>query len=474
MSLRNRIFLWYALSITILVIILTFTAQQVMIGKLRSSIDERLIEITETLSGEIISTPVSSAEDYQSLIKQLTEQELNFLPAVIRISDAEHNILATFGDITDLMIPIMDRQLLLPQLEEGRFSTIETKGYDALRLYTISVYNPDTLEFIAILQTGDSMASLSAAQGELWEYSSIVALCGIMVALIFGLFILQHGLQPLYKIINQVKDIGTKNLKTGIKAEKRPPELQQLADNINNTLQRLDKAFKAREIFIAGISHDLKTPLTVLQGQIEVMQMQPNLDKETTESIERMSREIHRLVRMTNNLLLNAQLEAIPGIAYSNVNLKDLIEDVARDMRLLSSGLDFNISAQNAVIVQGDYDLLKPMLINIVDNAFKFTPRNGSVKINLGSEEQFAVITIKDTGSGISKKHLPHITEPFYKIKSAQKHEGTGLGLAIVKQIVDIHNGRLKIQSRKGAGTTITIYLPLFALKEDTGHGRSG
>jgi signal transduction histidine kinase len=464
MSLRNRIFLWYALSITILVIILTFTAQQVMIGKLRSSIDERLVEITEIITGKIILNPLSGSDEYQSLIKQLTEQELDFLPAVIRISDAEHNILATFGDITDLMIPIMDRQLLLPQLVEGRFATIEN---NALRLYTISVYNPDTLEFIATIQTGDSLASLSAAQGELWGYSMIVALCGIIVALVFGLFIIQHGLQPLYKIISRVKDIDTRNLNTGIKPEKRPPELQQLANNINNTLQRLDKAFKTREIFIAGVSHDLKTPLTVLQGQIEVMQMQPNLDKEIMDSTDRMSREIHRLVRMTNNLLLNAQLEAIPGITYSDVNLKDLIEDVARDMRMLASGIDFTVSLPATIIVKGDYDLLKPMLINILDNAFKFTPNNGSVKIKLESEKQFAVITIKDTGPGIAKKHILHVTEPFYKVKSVRRHEGTGLGLAIVKQIVDIHNGILKIQSRKGSGTTITIYLPLFDYQDD-------
>jgi signal transduction histidine kinase len=466
MSLSNRIFLWYALSITILVIAVTFTAKQVMIEKLRSSIDERLVEITEIVTETIISTPVSSDESYQALIKQLTEQKLNFLPAVIRISNAEHNILATFGDITDLMIPIMDRQLLLPQLEEGRFTTIGIKGYDALRLYTIGVYNPNTMEVIAIVQTGDSLAPLSAAQGELWKYSSIVALCGIIVALIFSLLILKHGLRPLYKIINQVKDVSTRNLKTGIAPEKRPPELQQLADNINNTLQRLDKAFKAREIFIAGVSHDLKTPLTVLQGQIEVMQMQPNLNKETTDSIEKMSREIHRLVRMTNNLLLNAQLEAMPSMSYSEVNLKELIEDVERDMRILANGIDFKISAPTAIFVQGDYDLLKPMLTNLVDNAFKFTPGSGSVNINLDNDEKYAIITIKDTGIGIPEKHLPHLTEPFYKIKSRYKQEGSGLGLAIVKQIVDIHSGRLEIQSHRGIGTMVTIYLPLWVHPE--------
>jgi two-component system, OmpR family, sensor kinase len=463
MSLRSRIFLWYALSITILMIVITFIAQQVMITKLRNTIDERLVEITDIITEEIIANPISGKEEYQALIEQLTEHELSFLPAVIRISDIEHNILATFGDITDLMIPIMDRQLLLPLLEDGRFTIIETKGYDSMRLFTISVYNPDTHEFIITIQTGYSLASIAAAQGELWQYTSIVALSGILFALIFGLFILRQGLKPLYTIINQVKNIGTRNMNIGIKKEKRPPELQQLADNINDTLQRLDKAFKAREIFMAGVSHDLKTPLTVLQGQIEVLQMQQDLDEQTNDSIERMSKEIHRLVRMTNNLLLNAQLEAIPGITLKKVDLKELLEDVGRDMHILSKGLEFSISAPISIYVAGDYDLLKPMLINIVDNAFKYTPDNGSVKIELASDNNFAVITVRDTGSGIPEKYISRITEPFYKIKSGNKYEGAGLGLAIVKQIVDVHNGSLKIESIEGSGTTVIINLPLFS-----------
>jgi signal transduction histidine kinase len=462
MSLRSRIFLWYALSITVIMIVITFTAQQVMINKLRNTIDERLVDITAIVTDEIISTPISGNEGYQSLLKQLTEHELSFLPAVIRISDIEHNILATFGDITNLMIPIMDRQLLLPQLQDGRFTTIETRGYDAMRLYTMSIYHPDTQEFMIIIQTGYSLASISAAQGELWEYTSIVALCGIAFALIFGLLILRHGLQPLYKIIEQVRDIGTRNLSTGIKKEKRPPELQQLAENINDTLQRLDKAFKAREIFIAGVSHDLKTPLTVLQGQIEVMQMQPDLDSQTIDSIERMSREIHRLVRMTNNLLLNAQLEAIPEIQFNKVDLKELLMDVERDMRILAKELDFSVIESTSVSVSGDYDLLKPMLINIVDNAFKYTPANGSVKISLERQKQFAVITVRDTGIGIPEKDLLYITEPFYKIKRSNMQEGSGLGLAIVKQIITIHHGSLKVESKEGSGTVITISLPLY------------
>jgi signal transduction histidine kinase len=103
------------------------------------------------------------------------------------------------------------------------------------------------------------------------------------------------------------------------------------------------------------------------------------------------------------------------------------------------------------------------MLINIVDNAFKYTPANGSVKIELASDNNSAIISVRDTGSGIPEKHISHVTEPFYKIKSGNRYEGAGLGLAIVKQIADVHNGSLKIESIEGSGTTVTIKLPLYS-----------
>jgi len=461
-SLRGRLFLWYALAIPILVVGLTFTAQQVMVTSLRAAIDDRLQERSEIIIRAIISNPATSREHYELLIEQLIEQQLPFVPAVLRISDPSGNVLATFGDIPDPMLPIMDRQLLLPKLTEGRFETIKIRGHEALRMYTSVVRDPTTPKTIALVQTGDSLAPVITAQNELWRYSLAVAIGGSLVALLIGLFILRRVLRPLDVIINHVRGIGSRDLEAGIPQEPRPPELQQLADNVNNMLRRLDTAFKTREVFIAGVSHDLKTPLTVLQGEIEVMQMQPTTDAETKKSIERMSRELRRLVRMTNNLLLNAQLEANPVLVPSEVNLREVLEDVERDAQILAEGLDFKLLASAVLTVPGDYDLLKQMLLNVVDNAIKFTPRGGSIELSLSQEDGYAVLRVADSGHGISKEHLAHVTEPFYKADPARRSgsTGVGLGLAIVKQVVELHGGQLEIQSQEGVGTTVTIRLP--------------
>ncbi len=412
-SLRGRLFLWYALTIPVLVIGLTFAAQQVMVTSLRTAIDDRLLERNEIVARAIISNPGTGREHFELLIEQLIEQQLPFVPAVLRISDPGGNVLATFGDIPDPMLPIMDRQLLLPKLTEGRFETIKIKGHEALRMYTIVVRDPTTPKTIALVQTGDSLAPLNTAQTELWQYSLAVAIGGSLAALLIGLFILRQGLRPLDMIIKQVRGIGSTGLGTQIPAEPRPPELQQLADSVNSMLRRLDMAFKTREVFFAGVSHDLKTPLTVLQGEIEIMQMQPTVDAETKRSIERISREVRRLVRMTNNVLLNAQLESNPVLVPAEVNLREVVEDIERDTRTLAEGLNLKTSADMALAVHGDYDLLRQMLLNVVDNAIKFTPRGGSIELSLRQDDEYAVLRVADSGQGIPKEHLIQVREPF-------------------------------------------------------------
>jgi len=463
MSLRQRLFLWYALATPIIVIGLAFAAQQVLVTSLRTAIDERLEERTEIVARAIMADPGSSSAHYEQLIEQLTEQQLPFVPAVLRISDPGQEFLASFGEIPDPMLPLMDRQLLLPELSEGRFETIDVRGHDALRLYTVSVGDASGSDSVALVQTGDSLAPVVTAQRELWQYSLMVAVGGSLAALLAGLLMLRWGLRPLDTIINQVQKIGSRQLQAGLPQEPRPPELQQLADNVNSMLRRLDEAFKTREAFFARVSHDLKTPLTVLWGQIDLMLMQPNTDTEARRSLERMSREVGRLARMTNNLLLNAQLEAHPTLTLGEVNLKELVEDVERDARILAEVLDFRVTVPAVVTVAGDYDLLKEMLLNVVDNAVKFTPGGGSVALSLTEENGYACIKVADSGEGISAEHLAHVTEPFYKAEPKRRSgsSGTGLGLAIVKQVVELHSGQLEIQSQEGVGTTVTIRLPL-------------
>jgi signal transduction histidine kinase len=462
LSLRNQILVWYALVIALLIVGLAFAVERVTVAELRTAVDDRLQERSEIIARAIISNPGASREDYEDLIEQLTEEQLPYVPTLLRVSDPQRNVLATFGDIPDPMVPIMDSQLLLPGTSEGRFETLDIRGHDALRLYTFPVRNPSTLETIALVQTADSLASVVAAQTRLWQYALAVGVGGSLVAILVGLFIVRRGLRPLNTILKQVREIGEKNPSVTLADEPRPPELQQLAIDLNSMLHRLDTASKARETFIASVSHDIRTPLTALRGQVEVLLMQPSMDVETRQSLERMAKEVGRLTRMTNNLLLNAYLESTRVLVPEEVNLKELLDEAIREMQVLAEGLHLKVSAPEVVLISGDRDLLKQMAINVLDNAIKFTSEGGSVQVTLSQEEDCAVIEVSDTGQGIPAEHLAHITEPFYKPATSREsgNRGVGLGLAIVKQVVGLHGGQLDIHSQESVGTTVTIRLP--------------
>lgn len=462
-SLRRQIFFWYALIIPLIIVGLAFTAQQVMVEGLAGTLDRRLEERTEVVASAIISNPDRSQRAYNALVEYLTEQRLPYVPAVLRISDSHRNIMATFGDIPDPMLPIMDRQLLLPETPDGRFETIRMRGLEALRLYTVPVYDTATGELIALVQTGDSLAPVMLAREQLWRYALSVGVVGSIIALVVGFFILWRGFRPLEKILNRVGDIGGKNLASRLPEEPRPRELQELADTLNSMLERLDTEFRTRERFIATVSHDLRTPLTVIQGQIDVLLMQPALEREARQRLEMMAREVRRLVRMTNNLLLSAQLESTPTFTPAEVDLSELLDEVAREVRVLAPNLDLKISIPEIVVVSGDYDLLKQMVLNVVDNALKFTPERGTVSLSLICDKEHAVIEVSDTGPGIPQEKLAQIRKPFLKGDTSTRSErgSTGLGLAIVTQVINLHGGELAIQGQEGSGTRVAMRLPL-------------
>jgi two-component system OmpR family sensor kinase len=463
-SLRGRLALWFLLTVPFIVFVLVFTAQHIMVSNMRGDLDADLQARTQTFAKALISNAGNSQEDYTDMTIRFVDQQSGSIPLLLRLSNAQGSIppLATFGQVPAALMPGLNSQLNQTDIGEGRFHTVKAKGTASLRVYTAPVKGPVNGETLFRIQTGDDFAPIKAAESRLWHYTIIEGIAGTLVVLLAGLLILRQGLRPLDRILSGVRKMETSNLGTGIPKEPRPPELQRLADSLNTMWQQLEATFKARETFVASVSHDLRTPLTALQGQIEVLLMQTSLDSQIKDSLQRMSREVHRLVRMTNNLLLNAQLESNSTHITDAVNIRELLSEIVNEVQPLTAGLDLRLSAPEEVAVSGDYDLLKQTVLNVVDNSIKFTPKGGQIDIVLGRDEDWAVIQVSDSGQGISKEDLPHVTEPFYKKAGDIRRSGSGagLGLAIVKQVVDLHGGQLEIQSEERVGTTVKIRLP--------------
>lgn len=224
---------------------------------------------------------------------------------------------------------------------------------------------------------------------------------------------------------------------------------------------------KMRSDFVANVSHELKTPLTSIKGFAETLKYVE--DTETREKfLDIINVEAERLSRLINDILTLSELENKDySVNFQKVCLNDSIDEVYYIMQTIATEkdikLDFKLNSEK-LYINGDRDKFKQMMINLVDNAIKYTPSGGIVEVALKKNKDYAIIIIKDTGIGIPKHHLPRLFERFYRVDKARSRSmgGTGLGLAIVKHILMIFNGKIDVESEINKGTKFTITLPLY------------
>ncbi|MBI2831949.1 MAG: hypothetical protein HYX79_06810 [Chloroflexi bacterium] len=462
-SLRIQFSLWFGLAILVMMFLTTFMAQQVTVWSIERSTDEALQKRANMIAAIISSDITTDEESYIQVMNELAGQELPFVPLLLRIISPRGKVIIEFGRVPGPIIQSLDSQVGLPGVSDGRFDSLHLAGMESLRVYTIAVSDPRTRQTLALVQAVESLGQVEQARGQLWRNGILAGLTGGILAIATGLFLIRRGFRPLQTILDTINEVDYNNLKARLQEETRPAELEQLAKSLMAMWQRLDMAISAKQKVIGSLSHDLRTPLTALQGHLEVLLLQPSLNADVRNSLERMLSETRRLIRMVKNLLLNVQLESLTAPATEQVNLKELLDEVVGDMWVLARGLEVVVTAPQDVIIDGDRDLLKQMLLNIVDNAIKFTPKGGLIGLTLAGEDGWAVLDVSDNGRGIPDERLPHVMEAFYKADTSRHPagEGAGLGLAIVKQITELHGGQVDVQSLEWVGTSVTVRLPV-------------
>lgn len=463
LSVRNRVALWYAIAVPALIFAVAFTAQKITVGNLRKSLDESLEDRAATAAVLVNNDPSRRA------LNDLEEASPANVGLFIGVYDAK-----TGGFWYRGATPAPLRGQLLTQLqstpESGQFATLklrDAKGADAdaevLRSYVAPARDPDTGEIKLYIATAESLVSINRAQARLLWYTLTEGAIGSVLSLAIGLLIFQTSFRPLDRILAHLKAVSGKNLKTHVREDGLPPELRELAATLNDMWGRLDQSFAEREHLVATVSHELKTPLTALLGQTELALTSPALRGPERQALENMRGEIRRLVRLTSNLMRNVELEKHPRVQFEPVSIKDLAEEVVGDLWVLAGERTISVGTEGGLNARGNRDLLKELLINLVENAIKYTPPWGEVGIDWHQDGASAVITVRDNGVGIPGLLLPKLGEPFLKGTSSagKPQSGSGLGLSIVRHIVEIHGGEVSFKSREGEGTEVTVRLPL-------------
>ncbi len=298
----------------------------------------------------------------------------------------------------------------------------------------------------------------------------------LVVAAAGGLILVRHSLQPLRAITEQAERISSENISQRLPVARTGDEVERLSLSLNRMIERLEESIHHISRFSADVAHELRTPLTILRGELETMAAQGSRDVESLEMIGNSLEEIDRLSRIVDQLLIISRLDAgQAGMDRSRVNLAELATSTAEQMRLLADerGIVIRYSMEDKVTVLGDRLRLRQILVNLLDNAIKYTPEQGSVEVIVRAEAGKALLGVSDNGIGIAPEELPFIFDRFYRTDKARTRAtgGTGLGLSIVKAIAAAHDGKVSITSCEGQGTTLWVELPLCEEAPDSAKG---
>ena len=333
-----------------------------------------------------------------------------------------------------------------------------------LRVLTVPLVSGNRLE--GILQVGTRMDVVNATQQTLLEVLLIGTTIAILAAGLAAWLSTRQALHALDNVTKTALQItSADDLSRRIPYSGSPnDEVGQLVTAFNQTLSRLENLFSTQRRFLADVGHELRTPLTVIKGNVGLMRKIKDFDEESLVTIDD---EVDRLTRMVGDLLLLAQAESgkIP-LARELVELDTLLLEVLNQMQVLTQDrIKLNLGSIDQVLVCGDRDRLKQVIVNLVGNAINYTPKGGEIIFALGKVSDRAQLTVTDNGPGVPPEDLPHIFERFYrgeKSRTRQKDgKGFGLGLSIAYWIVRNHGGRIEVTSTLGQGSTFCVWLPL-------------
>ncbi|MDE0204658.1 MAG: ATP-binding protein [Candidatus Tectomicrobia bacterium] len=316
-----------------------------------------------------------------------------------------------------------------------------------------------------VIQVGMSQENLYATRRRfLWVMTAVLPL-GLLLAAGGGWALARRALAPVERMAEAARRISAERLAERLEESGTGDELDRLSRVLNAMLERLDMSFRQVRQFSADASHELQTPLTILQGELEVALRTPRSPQAYRESITSALQEIDRLATLVEGLLLLARADAgVLRLDLKPIDAAQLLAEVYERMRIVAQtrSVVLDLDELKPHLVLGDGERLRRLLLNLVDNAIKYTPAGGRVILSLQRLNDRACLSVRDTGIGLSEGEKEQVFQRFYRAGAARDHgaEGSGLGLCIAMSIVEAHGGTLEVSSRVGEGSTFRVCLP--------------
>jgi heavy metal sensor kinase len=294
---------------------------------------------------------------------------------------------------------------------------------------------------------------------------TVSAAVGSLLSVFLGYFTTKKMLSPINQITETAREISFSDLDRRLSVRGPDDELKKLAVTFNSMLDRLESSFKSQKQFVSDASHELRTPISVIKGYVDLLDRWGKEKPEVRdEAIQAIKNETENMKHLIENLLLLARgddSELIKEEEEFDVN--NLISSIIKEFQLMEEDVDFKYLEKGKIKFFGDSNLFKQLFRIFIENAVKFTSREGKITIIIDDKDEDLFFSIEDNGPGIEKENLPYVFDRFYQADKSRsrKKEGSGLGLAIAKQIVDSYDGEIKVKSSPGEGSKFIIRIPI-------------
>ena len=449
-SLRFRLILWFLSIEAVTLLVFSFLLYGLLSRNLYGHHDESLL---------------ISQKHLLSYLKPLADDHFKALPSeflalrdAVEIRSKDGAVILSTKEFQDI-----SPQFPLVSVEEQNheFLSVETTSGVPVRILVTPIADGEYL-LIQASMLGDIKNTLATLKIIL-----AILIPSVLLATSFGgHLIASRALLPVEQITNRAREIQARNLDQLLDIKTSDIELRNLVTTLNEMMERLNRAFRSMQQFSLDAAHELKTPLTVMSGTVEVALNQDRSSSEYKEAMQTVLDEINRMIQIVNQLFLLSSFEAgNPDVNREPIDLSDLLHKIFELTQPLAEekGIRTVFNADSKVRILGDPAQVSQVFINLVDNAVKFTPENGSIEISLHTQTGNATVTVTDTGIGVPSEELGNIFERFYQVDRARSGEnrGVGLGLSIVQRIVEAHQGKISVVSKVGQGTTFSVTFPI-------------
>ena len=461
-SIRFRILLWYSLTL-FLASVLIFSSfylvtRQILFQQVDKELSTHASKLTEIATRQGVSL-------HEAMLKQQLYAEFSDIPGmVVVLLDQNGSVVRTSLSSNN---PFVSYKYLFEQAQNN----VEA-------IYINQDINNTPMRFIAEpIRAGDNLLGvvlvahpIDAIQKSLNTLlSTLGILLGVLIfpSILGGQILANKVMRPISHISDTMEEISSEHLEGRVIVPATGDEIEKLGIAFNKLLNRLQESFQRERQFIGDVAHELKTPVATLRGGIELALSKNRTHDEYQLAFSETLVDVNRLSTTIKNILDLAWLGAESAnlgdhnfdLSASLVELKDIAVKLATHKHITIAG-----KIEQNILVRGLEDKISRAILNVIDNAIKYTPKGKTITLSLHQKANQAVVEVRDTGIGISNTELTHIFDRFYRGSKATKTLGSGLGLAIAQGILKAHGGDIKVSSQVGIGTSVTITLPLLTI----------